>query len=380
MQIRSSAINTANTTAARGVLGKAVKPATGAPMPQCRITLSKEGRELSRQKSAQGAEVKLMLRQSEEAAQTQKTMDMYREKLRDINKELDSINRSFNRNPDKETIEKQQELLDAMHDQKAAQMEANNEYAKKAQELAAMQSAQCQEEIDGKNRELWTFLKTLEEAEKSKEERENGVADEENDADTSETGSSLSDTIQNSAVRFNKESIRRELGVNEEFEQLSAEGHGLISQAGMLVRETMSEGEYISKTLEAGELTDDAKAEAEKFQSEISSVYQDVERYRSNGLYLLQAVRDAKLKRIADDPLDRLQETKDSIMLSADRAVLGAARQERLDRDSEKLEDDVEELIDERNDTDKTEEKTNKEKEEEEQELKDLDDEETDDN
>lgn len=382
MQIKPITINALNTIMTRSAQGNAARSANSAFMPQCRVSISNEGRKLSRQNggqpkaSAQGAAVqKLVLRQNKEAAQNEKTMEGYREKLKDINKELDALNKSFNRSPDKETIEKEQELLGAMRDQKAAQEEANKQYAKEAQELAAMQSAACQEEIDGKNRELWTFLKTLEEAEKSEEEREGADKNDESGADEAETGNSAGDEIQNSAAQFNAATIKRDLGVDNKFDELSAEGHRLIKLANTITQETLSESEYISSALEKDGLTDDAKAEAEDFQAAMGTVYQDVERYRSNGLYLLQAVRDARLKRISDDPLEGFQETKNSMMMSADSAVLGEARQEPLSEASEELEDEVEKLIDERNDIDKTPEE--KEQEEKAQEQKDAVEEET---
>lgn len=75
MQIKPITINAANTIMARSTQGNAAQPANSAFMPQCRVSISNEGRKLSRQNggqpkaSAQGAAVqKLVLRQNKEAA------------------------------------------------------------------------------------------------------------------------------------------------------------------------------------------------------------------------------------------------------------------------------------------------------------------------
>ena len=113
------------------------------------------------------------------------------------------------------------------------------------------------------------------------------------------------------------------------------------------------------------ELVDHLQEEAALSGGSVRS-YGSVAWYRNNGLHILQEARDYKIQRIADNPLAGLQETKDSMMISAAGAVLGESRQSYLDKTSKKLQDEVEKLIDERNSLDRTQE----EKEEEEKEEK----------
>ena len=117
------------------------------------------------------------------------------------------------------------------------------------------------------------------------------------------------------------------------------------------------------------ELVDHLQEEAALSGGSVRS-YGSVAWYRNNGLHILQEARDYKIQRIADNPLAGLQETKDSMMISAADAVLGESRQSYLDKTSKKLQDEVEKLIDERNSLDRTqEEKEEEEKEEKEQKL-----------
>lgn len=81
--------------------------------------------------------------------------------------------------------------------------------------------------------------------------------------------------------------------------------------------------------------------------------YKDVYSYRTFGLQVLRDAKDARIQHIADDPLKGLQETKNSMMLSAVDAALGEARQSSLDKASQELADEVEKLIDERNNVDR---------------------------
>ena len=153
--------------------------------PQCKVTISREGKRLSRQQdeqlpgSAQDAAVRrTMLRRDEESEKKEKITDGYREQLKNIQREIDSLNRSFKTEATKETIEKEQKVLRDMREQVKTQLAENQKRAEEAQTMA-MQSSKYQEDIDGNNRKLWTLLKTLEEAEKAEEERE-GVYAEEN--------------------------------------------------------------------------------------------------------------------------------------------------------------------------------------------------------
>ena len=91
----------------------------------------------------------------------------------------------------------------------------------------------------------------------------------------------------------------------------------------------------------------------ESFQERTGLNYLDVERSREHGLHILQAAREYKIKRIADDPLRGMQKTKESMILSAVDAAIGEAVQGSLGKASQELKEQVEKLMDERNDVDR---------------------------
>lgn len=377
MQIKAITVNAVNTTAAQNVQRNDIPAQTGNNMftLQCKVTISKEGKKLSRQQTeqpqgnAQDAAVKrIMLRRNEESEQSEKIADGYREQLQDIEKYISSLNGSFRTKADKETIEKEQEVLRALREQKQAQLEENQRRAEEARALAEMYSAKYQEEIDGNNRKLWTLLKTLEEAEKAEEEREGGAKEDDSASGTPEAGNSVGDTIHNSAIQFAVASMGRDLYVDGKFEMLSDEGHQLVDFANTITKNILEAGEKVRAALDDENYPDDMLAEMmDHFEEQAALSYRSVEENRSYGLHILQEVRDYKIKRIADNPLAGLQETKESMMMSAADAVLGEARQSRLEETSKELEDQVKKLIDERNSVDNT-----QEEDEEDEKVKDI--------
>ena len=382
MQIRPITVNAVTTTVAQNVERNGTPAQTGNNMftPQCKVTISREGKRLSRQQAeqpqgnAQDVAVKrMMLRWNEESEQSEKITDGYREQLQDIEKYISSLNSSFKTEADGETIEKEQEVLRALREQKQAQLEENQRRAQEARELAETYSAKYQEEIDGNNRKLWTLLKTLEEAEKAEEEREGGAKEGDSASDTPEAGNSVSDTIQNLATQFATASMGRDLYVDGKLEGLSVEGHQLVDFANTITSTILEESEKVRAALDDEKYTDDMLAELmDHFQEQAALSYDQVEKNRSYGLHILQEVRDYKIKRIADNPLAGLQETKDSMMMSAADAVLGEARQNRLEETSKELEDEVQKLIEKRNSVDRTQvEKEEDEEEEEEEKVED---------
>ncbi len=107
--------------------------------------------------------------------------------------------------------------------------------------------------------------------------------------------------------------------------------------------------------------------------------YNNVKYFRAFGLQVLRDTREAGIQHIADDPLKGMQDTKNSMMLSAADTALGETRQSGLDKASQELADEVKKLIDERNDVDRVsqdKEKEKEEKEEKEEQLKKAEDEE----
>lgn len=363
MQIKAITVNAAGMAAEQRVQGKIQQeqPVGSVFGPECKVTISQEGRNLSRQQTDQAkqsaqsfrAEQKLF-RQQEEAEREQKTNEGYREQLEKIEKNIDSLSHSYKAEADKSAVEKEQEVLSAMRSQKQAQMEENQRRAKEAQQMA-MQSAKYQEEIDENNRDILTLLKSLEEAEKSEEDQEyTDVSSEGSAGGGSGTEHSASGMIQDSAAQFMAASVERDLSVGGMLTGLSDEGHQRLGTADAIAQNMLKESESIRAALDDEAFTDDERAKLmEDFQERAGANALDAQHSREQGLHILQAAREYKIKHIADDPLRGMQETKKSMMLSAVDAAIGEAVQGSLAEASQELKDQVEELIDERNDVDR---------------------------
>ena len=344
--------------------------------PQCRVTISKEGRKLSEQskehtvRSARSLKAeKTMLRMQEQSGQADETKNEYLDLLEEINKTIKSLQSSCGAGEDKETIEKKQQVIRAMREQKQKQLEENQKKAKEAQQMA-MQSSEAQDEIDQKNRELFIMLKSIEESEKTEEEEEkkSGKTEGGNNSGV-ETENSVSDMIQNSATQFTVSSAKRELNVVGMIDALNEEGHAYLDKADEIVRNALDEAEDLKKLLADVDTTDTEKEEAvSRYSQKVMGSYTDLIAYRRRGLQMIKDSKECKINHIADNPLQGMEETRDSMMNSAVDAAINEATQGKLDEDSQELADAVEELIDKRNDVEHR--KPEKEKtQEEEQEL-----------
>lgn len=381
MQIRAIAVSAAGMTAAgQGIQGNGSPDANqvqtgGGNMfgPECRVTISREGKNLTRGQAAQaeaGArsaqdvkEDRMLLRQQEKTELEKEIREGYRENLNEIDKQITDYNTSYRKADMKKviydaalmekTIEEQQKLRTAMQNQKQFQTEENQRRARETQQMA-MQSAQYKEEVDENNRDLLTLLKTMEESEKAEDGQENSEAKEEGSGSgTSGTGNSVSGVIQNSAAQFMTSSVQREWRVEDMLAGLEESGRWLVDTADSITRNVLRESANIRAALDDEAFTDEQIAEMmQSFQEGMALNYENVKDFRSFGLQVLRDTREAKIQHIADAPLKGVQETKKSMMLSAADAVLGEARQSSLDKASQELEDEVERLIDQRNDVD----------------------------
>lgn len=392
MQIRSITVNAAGMAAEKGLQGntssgtnhvQAEKNIFGA---ECRVTISREGKKLSRQQTARAEKStqnpqsvkkeRMLLRQQEQAELSKEIRDGYREDLNEIDKQITEYNNSyprFERNKAiynsaliNKTLDEHLKLLTAMQNQKQFQIEESQRLAKEAQQMA-MQSAGYQDEIDENNRELVTLLKTMEEAEKAEEERESGEAGTESNGSTSTSGSagSVSDVIQNSAAHFVTSSVTRDWSVEEMLDAFETSGRWFLDTANSITQNVLRESANIRAALDDETFSDEDITEMmQRFQDGMALNYKDVYSYRTFGLQVLRYAKDARIQHIADDPLKGLQETKNSMMLSAVDAALGEARQSSLDKTSRELADEVERLIDGRNDVNRIQQGREEEKEE----------------
>ncbi len=383
MQIKTITVNAAGLAAAKqGISGhhslaaNQVQAENGSQFgPECRVTISQEGKNLSRQQKAQTETdagnaqsvrgERRLLRQEEQLRLSKEIRDSYRENLNEIEKEIEGYNSSFARfdkskaSPANlamisETVEEREKLKTALEDQKQLQAEESQRLAKEARQMA-MQSAGYQDEIDENNRELATLLKTMEEAEKAEEEREGGEGLEGgSDAGASGTDSSVGDVIKSSATHFMTSSMNQEWRVEEMMDALEDSGNWYVDTAASITRSVLQRSAGIKAALDDPEaFTDEQITEMmEDFQSGMGKCLEDVRDFRSFGLEVLRDTRDARIQHVANNPLRDLQSTKDNMAQSAAAAALGEARQGRLDEASQELAEEVKDLIDRRNDVD----------------------------
>lgn len=394
MQIKAITVNVAGTMAAGPGIrerGDQVRPEGSLFGPECRVTISQEGRNLSGLRTAQSEagvrndesvrKERALLRQQDEAELAAEIREGYREELNEIDEQIKALNASYasweeemRMDTDfqnstlgdamKETIKELKSLREAMQEQKDSQTEEAKRRMMEAQQMAMQQSVRCNEEINENNRNLVTLLRTIEEAEKA-EERQSDEGTE-SGSDASGAGNSVSDAIQSSALQFMMSSADREKGVEEMLESAGESGRSYFDAADVVTQSVLRKTEDIRAALDNETFTDEQMEEMMlKFREEMKSNYKDVKYSRSFGMDVLRNVRDARIQHAGDDPLKGAAEAKKSMMLSAADAALGEAGRSGIDKASGKLADEVQKLLDERNDIDRTPEEK---KEEEEQE------------
>lgn len=405
MQIKMFTDNNMNVT-----FGKAVQEkrwhtqASNGPFdgPQCKVTISKEGRKLSEQsnghseKSIQLLKAERMMRQeADEKELSEATQSEYYDLIKEIDKTIKSMRNSNMAGEDLETLQRKQDVMRAISDQKQKQQEENQKRAKEAQRMA-MQSSEMQDEIDQGNRDLLVMLKSIEESEKAEEEREGGKSDGDGGTDTKKENS-VSDTIADSATQFAASSRKRELDVVGIINQLSEDGYGYLARADEIAQNAYDESQSLVEFLKDESITkdekkaavisyaskmardsthdleiilgenytDDEKEEAlERFRSAMVS-NSDFSDYRRRGMQMIRDAKECKSEHIATNPLQGMEETRDSMIQSAVDAAFNEASQGKLDETSQELEEEVKDLIDERNDIDHVDPEEEKDEEEE---------------
>lgn len=379
MQIKAITVNAAGMMAAGPGIrekGDQVRLEGSLFGPECRVTISQEGRNLSGLWTAQSEagvrndesvrKERALLRQQDEAELAAEIREGYREELNEIDEQIKALNASYASWEEemkidtdfqnstlgdamKETVKELKSLREAMQEQKDFQTEEAKRRMMEAQQMAMQQSARCNEEIDENNRDLVTLLRTIEEAEKA----EDGQADEgtESGSGASGAGDSVSDAIRSSALQFMMSSADREKGVEEMLESAGESGRSYFDAADAVTQSVLQKTEDIRAALDNEAFTDEQiEGMMLKLRDEMKSNYRDVKYSRSFGMDVLRNVRDARIQHVGDDPLKGVAEAKKSMMLSAADAALGEARRSGLDKASGKLAEEVQRLIDERND------------------------------
>jgi hypothetical protein len=325
------------------------------------ITISKKGKDLSKQQTTQSVQStrkeKILLNQQEKEEQAEKVQSSYRNKLKEINKQLKDLSNSYNRKQDLvKTEDKKQEVIDAMQEQKELQEEESQKLTKQAQEMA-LQYSKYNEEVDENKRDLVTLLKIIEESRKDDDE-ENGAKESESASDDESLQGetkSVGDSIQNIANEYAVQSMQGELGVTNKITNLANNGKELINNANSMINGLYDESKNISKALNDDSLTDEEKANMiAKLQEGFASSHQDIQDYRAWGLQNLQDSRDLKIQHISDNPLKDVGGTMEALTQLANDGTLGQARYETLDKTSQDLDDEIDKLIEKQTDTDNT--------------------------
>lgn len=340
--------------------------------PECEVAISEEGRNLSKQQTdrkekdaldAQSSEkTRMLLRQLEEDQLAEKKRQGYYDELEELEKQIKVMNAAYGRmrsdlsyhDPLMKELALQQQLLqEKMQEQKDFQEEESLRRLVEAQRMAALQTSQYKEEIDENNRDLVTMLKTMEEAEKAENAQENGVPESDGDG-ASDTENSAGDTIRNSAEWLMKSSLNHERGVEELSDMIGNSGNWFLSQANGIAQNLLKRSASIKGAIADRSFTDGQIDEMmQSFRREVKAKSEEAYIAGSFGTQVLRDMRDVKLQRIADNPLQSMQQTKNGMMQAAVDAVLGEARNSSLGKASDKLAEEVEELIDERNHVDR---------------------------
>lgn len=398
MEIRAITVNAADLAAECGIQGMGLPGASrveaedrSAFGPECRVTLSREGKNLSRRQEEQAERAgtggqdardvrteRMLQRLQEDADRGQDVKEKYRSELDEIETKVNTLNRSELSDED---FEKQQKLLKGMRNLKAYQTERNQKNAKEAREMAMQVSAR-QDEIDENNRELLTLLRTVREAEKAEEGRETGKTAEEgngcgggnsNGGALFGTANSAGDVIQGAAAHFMMSSVEREWAVQESFADFAGEGRWMVDHANDVARNVLAETGNLRTALEDEAFSDERLDEmmrllrdgtanrwfAEEARKRGWAIgmelnYKEIKQNRSQGQKDLTLAGMQKEEHDKKNPLGGMVQTKKDMMQSAVDADLGVARRSSLDGTSRELEEEVKELVDERNDVDGT--------------------------
>ncbi len=393
MQIKGLTVNAAGMMpVGAGIQEKKnqMRSAGGMFGPECRVTISQEGRKLSGQQTARSEtgnaqsvrEERMLLRQQEEADLAAEIREGYREELNEIDEQIKALNASyasweeelredleFKRTPlgkaMKETVKELKSLKESLEEQKDYQTEEAQRRKREAQQMAMQQSSRCNEEIDENNRDLAALLKTIEEVKKAEDGRENDET--EGGSEASGAGDSVSEAIQDSAVRFMSSSASREKGAEEMLAHAGESGLFYFDVAEAVTQSVLQKTADIRTALDNEILTDEQLEEMmQKFREEMKLNYKDVKYSRSFGMDVLRTVRSARIEHVGDDSLRGVEEAKRSMMQSSADAFFGEVRKGSLEEKTKELADEVERLIDERNDINKTPEEKKKEREEQE--------------
>lgn len=359
ISIANGGVNSLNNNFLRQQRSQSVNTETGNPFgPQCRVTISREGRKLSAQSKQNESNnmtaarsERLLLRQQE---QTKESENESSNLMDEISKVMGSIQNSYEAGEDKETITKKQAALQRLLDLKAQQEEENKQRAEAAANQAAGTS-KSQEEIDRKSADLYMMLKSFEEQEEDEEEEAGGSGKEHAGENADNAQSSVGDQFQQSAAMLGASSAKRELQAKGVVEDLADDGYARLAEVDGMMHDIWAEVDMAKEALGQEGLSEDEKNQLmsehlESARSMYMANYSEMAHLRRSGLQEIRDAGELESKRVELDLLDGVDGTKQTIVEAGVTAVLQEASQGTLDKASEELEERVQEAIDERND------------------------------
>lgn len=326
--------------------------------PQCKVTISREGRKLSEQSKAEesrrfaaGSAERLLLREQRQSEQSKNEQS---DTLKEISGLMTEIKNSYAAGEDRETIAEKQDALNRLLDLKARQEEENEQRIKDAESSAASASKE-QGEIDRKNADLYLMLKTLEE--KEEDEQDGGDSGAKKDgADTDESGDRVGDQFQQSADMLGASAAKRELQATGMIEGMFQSGYGRLAEADIMMHEVQAELDLAAESLAKENLSETEKDQLmaehiERANAMLSANYGEMMDLRRKGHQEIRDAQEVSLRHIAVSPLEDVDAAKQAIMEAGVTAAFHEISQDTLDKASEELEERVQEAIDKRNDT-----------------------------
>ncbi len=326
--------------------------------PQCKVTLSREGKKLSRE-SAQEAPrnfmaastERLLLREQQQAETNKKESSNM---LDEISGLMDSIRNSYSSGEDKETIAKKQDALQRLLDLKARQEQENKQWTEEAAGSAAAASKE-QGEIDQKNADLYMLLKSFEEQEDGEEGAGNSSSEATSDEkDTTQKPGSVGDDFAHAASMFGATAAKRELQAKGAIDELRNDGYDKIARANEMMQEIQAELDLAKEAagkenLSAEERKQLALGHMDTAKGMLLSNYDQIMHLRSSGIQETKDARELDLRHIQINPLDGVNRAKQTILEMGVDAAQNEVTQSTLNKASDELEQRVQEAIDKRN-------------------------------
>lgn len=324
--------------------------------PQCKVTLSGEGKKLSRESTQEtptsfmAASAERLLMREQQQAETDKKESSTM--LDEISSLMDSIRNSYASSEDKETIAKKQDALQRLLDLKARQDQENKQQAEDAAGSAAAASKE-QGEIDQKNADLYLLLKSLEEEEDEASGSHSGESETETeDADHRPGG--IGDEISQAATMLGASAAKRELQARGTIDELRTDGYNKIAKANEMMREIQAELDMAKEAagkegLRAEDRQELVSSHMETAKGMLMSNYDEIMHLRSSGIQETKDARELDLEHIRINPLDGVKQAKQTILEAGVDAAQNEAAQGTLDKASKELEQRVQDAIDKRN-------------------------------